>query len=69
MISTLARLEVHGPEAELEKLREPLAALDVRFFNTWSTDSASGDLRFDGECRLDVRRIFPCGARAAARAE
>ena len=30
---------------------------------------ATGDLRFDGECRLDVRRIFPCGARAAAKAE
>ena len=31
-ISTLARVEVHGPEAELEKLREPLATLDAQFF-------------------------------------
>ena len=31
-ISTLARVEVHGPEAELEKLREPLAALNAQFF-------------------------------------
>jgi len=28
----LVRLEVHGPEAELERMREPMAELDPRFF-------------------------------------
>jgi hypothetical protein len=28
----LARVEVHGPEAEIDKLREPLAALGADFF-------------------------------------
>ncbi len=32
-ISELIRLEVHGPEAELAKLREPLAALSPQFFS------------------------------------
>lgn len=31
-ISDIARLEVHGPEQELEKLREPLAGLNPQFF-------------------------------------
>lgn len=31
-ISDLSRLEIHGPEAELEKLRGPLAALKPQFF-------------------------------------
>ena len=31
-ISDLARLEVHGPEEELAKLREPLADLNPQFF-------------------------------------
>ncbi len=31
-IADLTRLEVHGPEEELEKLREPLAALKPQFF-------------------------------------
>ena len=31
-ISEITRLEVHGPESELDKLREPLAALNPRFF-------------------------------------
>lgn len=31
-ISELARLEVHGPEDELAKLREPMAELDPQFF-------------------------------------
>jgi quinol monooxygenase YgiN len=31
-ISTIVRLEVHGPQAELDKLREPLAALTPVFF-------------------------------------
>lgn len=31
-ISELARLEVHGPDEELQKLREPLAELDPQFF-------------------------------------
>ncbi|MEZ5525113.1 MAG: antibiotic biosynthesis monooxygenase [Pseudomonadales bacterium] len=31
-ISELGRLEIHGPEAELEKLRGPLAELPARFF-------------------------------------
>ena len=31
-IATIARLEVHGPESELAKLREPLAALNPQFF-------------------------------------
>ena len=31
-ISTLIRLEIHGPEAELAKLREPLAGLKPQFF-------------------------------------
>lgn len=31
-ISELTRLEIHGPEAQLAKLREPLASLAPRFF-------------------------------------
>jgi len=31
-ISELTRLEVHGPEEELAKLREPLAGLKPQFF-------------------------------------
>ena len=31
-IADLIRLEVHGPAEELEKLREPLADLDVTFY-------------------------------------
>lgn len=31
-IADLARLEVHGPEAELAKLRAPLAELNPQFF-------------------------------------
>ena len=31
-IADLTRLEVHGPEAELAKLREPLAGLSPQFF-------------------------------------
>lgn len=31
-IADLIRLEVHGPEQELAKLREPLAGLNPRFF-------------------------------------
>ena len=31
-ISDISRLEVHGPESELEKLREPLAGLSPQFF-------------------------------------
>jgi quinol monooxygenase YgiN len=31
-ISTLIRLEIHGPEAELAKLRGPLAGLKPQFF-------------------------------------
>jgi len=31
-IAELARLEIHGPEKELAKLREPLAELDPQFF-------------------------------------
>ncbi|MFM8330654.1 MAG: putative quinol monooxygenase [Candidatus Methylumidiphilus sp.] len=31
-IAALARLEIHGPEAELAKLRGPLAELNPRFF-------------------------------------
>ncbi len=31
-ISELARLEIHGPESELSKLRGPLAALNPQFF-------------------------------------
>lgn len=31
-IASLNRLEIHGPETELAKLREPLSALDVSFF-------------------------------------
>ena len=31
-ISDLTRLEVHGPEAELAKLREPLAELNPQIF-------------------------------------
>ena len=30
-IAGITRLEVHGPEAELDKLREPLAALGPQF--------------------------------------
>lgn len=31
-IADITRLEVHGPEDELEKLREPLAELDPQYF-------------------------------------
>ena len=31
-ISDITRLEVHGPEQELAKLREPLAGLNPQFF-------------------------------------
>ena len=31
-IADLARLEIHGPEEELAKLRGPLAPLNARFF-------------------------------------
>ena len=31
-ISDLTRLEIHGPESELAKLREPLAELNPQFF-------------------------------------
>ncbi len=31
-ISELTRLEIHGPDAELAKLREPLADLNPKFF-------------------------------------
>ena len=31
-ISDLTRLEIHGPEEELAKLREPLTKLNPRFF-------------------------------------
>ncbi len=31
-ISDLTRLEVHAPAAELDKLREPMAALNPQFF-------------------------------------
>ena len=31
-ISDLTRLEIHGPEEELVKLREPLAGLNPQFF-------------------------------------
>jgi hypothetical protein len=31
-ISELARLEIHGPAGELDKMREPLAALSPDFF-------------------------------------
>ena len=31
-ISEITRLEVHGPEAELAKVREPMAALKPQFF-------------------------------------
>ena len=31
-ISKITRLEVHGPEAELARLREPMAALNPQFF-------------------------------------
>ena len=31
-ISELARLEIHGPEDELQKLRQPLAELNPQFF-------------------------------------
>jgi hypothetical protein len=31
-ISTLARLEVHGPESELAKLRGPMAGMKPQFF-------------------------------------
>lgn len=31
-VAKLVRMEVHGPEAELAKLREPLSGLDVDFF-------------------------------------
>ncbi len=31
-ISSFTRIEIHGPEAEIAKLREPLAALNATFF-------------------------------------
>jgi len=35
-LSDLLRLEVHGPEAEIEKLREPMAELNPDFY-IWET--------------------------------
>lgn len=35
-LSDLIRLEVHGPAAEIEKLREPMAGLNPDFF-IWET--------------------------------
>lgn len=35
-ISDVVRAEVHGPEAELKKLREPLAALNPQYFTLHS---------------------------------
>jgi quinol monooxygenase YgiN len=32
-IADVARLEIHGPESELSKLREPLADLNAEFFS------------------------------------
>ena len=32
-LADIVRLEVHGPEAELAKLREPLGAFEPRFFS------------------------------------
>lgn len=32
-IADVARLEIHGPESELSKLREPLADLNPEFFS------------------------------------
>lgn len=32
-IADITRLEVHGPEAELAKLREPLGGLNPQFFS------------------------------------
>lgn len=34
-IADVIRFEVHGPESELEKLRQPLAALNLRFFTLY----------------------------------
>ena len=31
-MADIARLELHGPEAELEKLRKPMAGLNPQFF-------------------------------------
>lgn len=31
-LSTMTRLEIHGPAAELAKMREPMAGLDVAWF-------------------------------------
>lgn len=31
-ISEVTRLEIHGPEEELAKLREPLADMDINYF-------------------------------------
>lgn len=31
-LATLSRLEIHGPEAELAQLRDPLAPLNPQFF-------------------------------------
>jgi quinol monooxygenase YgiN len=31
-VADLTRFEIHGPEAELERLREPLKALNATFF-------------------------------------
>jgi len=32
IIADIARLEVHGPEEELAKLKEPLSGLNPQFF-------------------------------------
>lgn len=31
-IATVTRMELHGPEAELNKLRQPLAELDIDYY-------------------------------------
>ena len=44
-IAEITRLEVHGPESELDKLREPLAALDPQFFTLSTGSAGSGEGR------------------------
>ena len=49
----LERLEVHGPKAEIDKLREPLAPFSCKFFvSEWGFRQERPALAYDTVCHL-----------------
>ena len=49
----LERLEVHGPKAEVDKLREPLSAFGCIFFvSEWGFRPSKPAMEFDSVCHL-----------------